>query len=522
MYFRLLVASLILLGLATPAAAAEFTALLARARKELSSESMRQHIETLASDTLEGREAGKRGGRSAAAYVMDALKEAEVQPAGPDGSYFQEFNAGFRNVLGLVRGSDPELRDEYVLVAAHFDHVGYGSKSSSNGPVGFIHNGADDNASGVASVLELARTLNGCSSGLGRSLLFAFWDAEEKGLWGSKHWLANPTLSPEQIRLVINLDMVGRLRDRKLTLAGTRSLAGLRAAWSRANVTRDLRLEFPWVVLENSDHYPFFQRGTPVTMVHTGLHDDYHRPTDDVDRLNFEGIRQTTELLLNFVFSVASDTDLGRFRPESHEESSEAMRHYFERPNQARQARLGISWKQQDDGTALIRSVATGSAADRSGIRAGDIVARINGVPLHGTAMLQGTLATAGELVALHILRNSNLLEFGVRLDGDPVRIGLAWRENSAEPFSVMVSEVVPGTPAARSGLKRLDRIHRVGGSPVGEDRTFHELMLGVDQRADLLVERQGRLGIVKLDLTTGGSSEGEAEAVKTSVGGQP
>ena len=190
---------------------------------------LRRHVSALADDTFEGRETGSRGGRAAAGYLQMQFKAYGLRPAGESGGYFQQFNGNSRNILGMVEGSDPALRHEVILVSAHYDHVGYGNARNSFGPTGFIHNGADDNASGAATLLEVAQACAQLEPKPKRSILFALWDAEESGLNGSKHWLAKPTLKLSDVRLMINMDMVGRLRNNKLTVYGARTAGAAQA-----------------------------------------------------------------------------------------------------------------------------------------------------------------------------------------------------------------------------------------------------------------------------------------------------
>ena len=117
---------------------------------------MKQHAAALADDTFEGRATGTRGGRAAAGYLQSKLKTFGLAPAGERGTYFQTFDGNSRNILAMIEGSDPELKKEIVIASAHYDHVGYGNARNSYGPTGYIHNGADDNASGVATLLEVA------------------------------------------------------------------------------------------------------------------------------------------------------------------------------------------------------------------------------------------------------------------------------------------------------------------------------------------------------------------------------
>ncbi|MFP6766700.1 MAG: M20/M25/M40 family metallo-hydrolase, partial [Planctomycetaceae bacterium] len=223
-----------------------------------------RHINTLASDALEGRAAGTDGGRAAGNYIVQQLRRLALRPVGSDGDFYQEFSdKGYRNILAVLPGSDPELKKEFVLVGAHYDHVGLGTKITSRGPLGQIHNGADDNASGTAAVLEIAEALSTLQPAMRRSIVFVFWDAEELGLLGSKHWMTTPTIPLTAIRLAINVDMVGRLKDRRLIVFGTRTGKGLRGFASRQNapISDSLKLDFNWNLTANSDHHPFYKRG---------------------------------------------------------------------------------------------------------------------------------------------------------------------------------------------------------------------------------------------------------------------
>ena len=195
---------------------------------------LKPHIATLASDTLQGREGGSAGGQAASAYLIQQLRQRGFSTAA-NGLDVQEFPGGMRNVLATVPGSDARRRDEVVIVCAHFDHVGFGTSRNSRGPIGQVHNGADDNASGVAGMLEVIEAIRSLPHPPRRTLLFAFWDGEEKGLLGSKHWVSSPTQPLKQIKLVINSDMIGRLRPEGVELTGTRAARGLRQFVSEAN-----------------------------------------------------------------------------------------------------------------------------------------------------------------------------------------------------------------------------------------------------------------------------------------------
>src|SRR5262245_16819132 len=199
--------------------AASAAAILA-ATNSITAEDAQSFINTLADDSLEGRETGTRGGRAAGAYLGQQFQQFHLRGGGIDGGYYQPFGGSSRNLLGWIEGSDPELKKQYVFVTAHYDHVGYGNSRTSLGGIGQIHNGADDNASGDAGVLETAKAFTVLGQAPKRSVMFALWDAEEEGLLGSKYWIAHPTVPLASIAAVINVDMIGRLRNNRVLVYG--------------------------------------------------------------------------------------------------------------------------------------------------------------------------------------------------------------------------------------------------------------------------------------------------------------
>ena len=255
-------------------------------------EDLQKHVNVLASDTFEGREAGTRGGRAAGAYIVDELRKLNVRPSGGGNGYYQWFGNGMRNILVTIEGNDPRLKSECIVVGAHYDHVGFGDRSNSFGPIGYIHNGADDNASGVSGLLEMIEAL-GAGQPLRRSVLFAFWDGEEKGLLGSKHWVTHPTVPLSQVVFTLNTDMIGRL-DESAEVLGVRTTRGLRSLVARHN-REAVTLRFNRDIVGDSDHHPFVERRIPYLMFFTGKHKDYHRPSDDVAKLTQKGCRALCE-----------------------------------------------------------------------------------------------------------------------------------------------------------------------------------------------------------------------------------
>jgi hypothetical protein len=433
------------------------------ARETIVSQDLQRHVGFLASDTLEGRAGGTRGGQAAATYLAQEFRRFGLTPAGDERDFFQEFGRGYRNVLALLPGSDPRLSGEIVLLGGHFDHVGYGNRSNSFGPYGQIHNGADDNASGTAAILEVADAFAQLDHPPARTVLFALWDAEEAGLLGSEHWVRQPTQPLAQVRLALNVDMIGRLRDNQVTVYGVRTAAGLRRMISLANRDSRLTLDFDWTQRDDSDHWSFCQRRVPYLMLFTGYHDDYHRPSDDVPKLNFEGLERVSQLLFDLTRAAADEQTLPGFRHESLSEG-QAQQKSAERPATPR-SRLGIAWTPRRDPSEpfMITRTMQGSPAERAGLRPGDRIVGVDGLASHEIADLSDYVLSSAGAVTLLVQRegHSEPVETPVTLDGDPVRLGISWRTDPAEPHAVIVTLVVPGSPAAKTGVETGDRIYR-------------------------------------------------------------
>jgi len=472
----------------------------------ITADTIRQHVQVLASDTFEGREAGTRGGRAASIYLRQSLEKSGLGGGAANGSFFQEFGYEYRNVLAWLPGSDPQLAHEVIVVGAHYDHVGYGSRATSNGPIGYIHNGADDNASGTATLLEVAKSLAQRKAPLPRSILFAFWDAEEKGLLGSRHWIAHPTVSLDRVRLMVNLDMVGRLRENRLQVFGSRTAPGLRRILSRNNRDTDLLFDFTRELPDNSDHYPFLERRIPIVMPFTGYHDEYHRPSDDVHTLNFEGTARITRWLVATLQDLAELPELPPFREACFQEAAQSQPPAIaEVPSRSR---LGISWDRQDLAPGrLITRVAPGSPAESAGLRVGDRLLKFGDIELDETIDLRTLILAAPVEIALTVQpadTSDEPVVRTVRLAGGPVRLGVHWLEDAAEPGTLILDRVDPGLPAALAGLKVGDRVHTVNGERFADGHAFREQTLSVHERLSLSIEREGRMREVELLFTDG------------------
>lgn len=390
-----------------------------------------RHVAALADDALEGREGGSRGGRAAGAYIVESLRAAGLRPAGDEGTYFQRFGA-MRNILALVPGSDPACERELVVVGAHYDHVGYGTAANSYGPTGLIHNGADDNASGVAGVLEIAEVLQARADKPRRPVLLAFWDGEEKGLLGSWHFVrVRPApLHQRQPVFMINLDMIGRLRGERVEVYGGRTMTGLRRILAEANRETGLELVLDWDIVDDSDHFPFIESRVPTVMLHTGLHDEYHRPSDDVQLVNAAGIESVARLALQLTTAVADRPGgIPGFRDASRHEKN-AHRDALERVVSAGPAGPRVRWGMStradggDPTAPVVVRVVPDSPLEQAGLRCGDRIIAIDGEPMDSQATMLARMAAAGDALTLDIDRAGRILRIPVVGGGAPTPTG--------------------------------------------------------------------------------------------------
>jgi hypothetical protein len=478
---------------------------LAKAMKSVTTDELRKHAEFLADDTLEGREAGSRGGQAAANYLTKEFARHSLAAVGEERSYFQAFNGSCRNILGMIEGSDPKLKEQVILLGAHYDHVGYGRKGNSYGPIGYIHNGADDNASGVSGLLEIIDAIKQLPEPPKRSILFVLWDAEETGLIGSKHWVSRPTVPLSRIVLCFNIDMIGRLKDQRLEVYGSRTLAGSRRLLSETNAVADLTLDFNWQVKADSDHHPFFAQGIPFLMLHTGLHENYHRPSDDANLLNVEGMQKVTQLTLQTLLRYADDNDneVGRFRELSRQESNH-HRQLMEQAQQPQPPRFGLPWQRAkgDELRIVLLAPTPGSPAEGAGLRAGDRLVKYDGAPIADENLLRLQLMAAVGEKKFVIEREGEKepSEISVTPRGSPIRVGISWREDSAEPGTVILTQVIPGSAAQLAGLAVGDRLHALGGQRFANGDELSKLISTSPSPFEVIMERSGRMRVLKVE----------------------
>lgn len=272
------------------------------------------------------------------------------------------------NVIGLVEGSDPKLKDEFVVIGAHYDHVGVSLTRDGQKQ---IFNGADDNASGTAGLLELAQYFSANRDRVKRSLIFIAFGAEERGLIGSRHFVDNPTVPLEKIVAMVNLDMIGRLRNNAVFVLGVASSPAWKVLLDEINLQFNFTLRDSPGMFGASDHFAFYNKGIPVLFFFTGMHENYHRPSDDWETLNYEGM----EKLLRMVAEVVERTANMPERPQFQKAPQTV-----DRPASPMRVATGIipdySW--EGEGVRLM-GVRPGSPAGKAGLREGDVIVEVAG-----------------------------------------------------------------------------------------------------------------------------------------------
>ncbi|HSD29565.1 MAG TPA: M20/M25/M40 family metallo-hydrolase, partial [Vicinamibacteria bacterium] len=263
-----------------------------------SQKALLDHVAWLSAPEREGRGSATKGLEAAADYVAAAFKAAGLEPGGEGGTYFQPFPSPkspsgqpvtLRNVIGVLPGTKAEWKGQSALLTAHYDHLGLGWPDVHKGDEGKLHPGADDNASGVAVMLELAKAL-AAQEKPQRTIVFVAFAGEESGLLGSRHYVEHPVFPLERTIGVINLDTVGRLFDKKVSVIATGSASEWQHIFRGAGFVTGVEGRMIPDALESSDQKSFIDKGVPAVQVFTDPHADYHRPGDTVDKIDGPGL----------------------------------------------------------------------------------------------------------------------------------------------------------------------------------------------------------------------------------------
>ncbi|NOZ75673.1 MAG: M28 family peptidase [FCB group bacterium] len=279
------------------------------------------------------------------------------------------------NVVGIIPGNDPELKNQYVIIGAHFDHLGLGGPGSGSlkPDTVAVHNGADDNASGVAGVIEAGEYLSAHRDELKRSVILIAFDGEELGLLGSKYFTDEPLIDLKQVDLMINMDMIGRSVDHKLTIGGIGTSPDFETYMNEFNRAYQFQLGFSKEGYGPSDHASFYTKDIPVLFFFTGTHEDYHKPSDDWEKINAEDGQYVVSFAADVAQYYAATDDRVAFSEAGPKEESATSRRGFK-------VTFGVipSYVSQTTGMAL-DGVKKGGPADKAGIQKGDVIIAIGG-----------------------------------------------------------------------------------------------------------------------------------------------
>jgi aminopeptidase YwaD len=317
------------------------------------------------------------------------------------------------NIVGLLRGTDPVLKNEYVVVGAHYDHLGWGGPGSGSRAADTlaIHNGADDNASGVAAMLEIAGKASEERKNR-RSLIFAAFGAEEMGLIGSKTFTDNPPVDLKKVTAMINLDMVGRLdsTSNSLSIGGTLTSKESEEILTRMN--KGFNLAFSGEGFGPSDHASFYIQNIPVLFFSTGAHPDYHTPGDKADKINYTGLKKVADYGSSVITEIANRENRLTFQ----EAGSKMQR--------SRGGRFKVTLGIMPDYAGMekrglrVDAVTKGKPAEHAGMLKGDIITAIDGKPVGNIYDYMNRLKTfsMGQIIAVDIIRNEQPMSLIVHL----------------------------------------------------------------------------------------------------------
>jgi aminopeptidase YwaD len=320
------------------------------------------------------------------------------------------------NVVAVLPGSDPRLKKESVLIGAHYDHIGFGHHGTRNSSTeGQVHHGADDNASGTAVLLDVARRLSRTDIQPARTIVFAAFSAEELGLFGSRHYVNHPAVPLSSTKAMINLDMVGRLRDGRLTVFGTRS------AQEFSGIVKTAATELGLEISESdgigrSDHMSFYSNKVPALHFFTGVHSDYHTPGDTWDKLNLEGMAKISDLVMATTRSIANTTAPLSF--VSLPSAPVAQSTSEGRPSTTYLGSIP-DYSGANEGVRLA-GVSPGSPAALAGLREGDVIVMLAETKVQNLEDLMLVLGSKkpGDEVEIVVLRGTQPLKLKAMLRG--------------------------------------------------------------------------------------------------------
>lgn len=385
--------------------------------QKIESDRLKSHIRELSGDTYEGRGSGSAGEQKANDYIEKQFQKLKVLPKGDQG--FDQsfpFRAGVhgegaagtaQNVVGFIDNGAVNT----VIIGAHYDHLGLGNDGSSldANPKNKVHNGADDNASGVAGVLELARYYQQNGKKESYNFLFICFSGEELGLYGSKYFTEHPSVDLASVTCMINLDMIGRLNPdtKALFVSGTGTSPGWEPLLKKVS-NDQLNIKTDSSGTGPSDHTSFYLKNIPVLHFFTGSHVDYHKPSDDWEKINYEGEAEVLKLITRVIDDLEGQPKLAFLTTKSKNQMS--SRSSFK-------VTLGImpSYTSDKEGL-LVDGVTEGKPAQLAGIQTGDIIVQMGEMEIKDIYKYMEALGKfeKGQTVPVKLKRKGELVTVNV------------------------------------------------------------------------------------------------------------
>lgn len=391
------------------------------AQTTISETNLRNHVTFLASDKLKGRGTATKEEQKAAKYLAKQFKKAGLKPKGDNGSWFHEFSFKKpQDPHGTVSADAPVLKSRNVaayldngapntiIIGAHYDHLGLGHDRNSleANSVGKIHNGADDNASGTAGVLELARYFAQNGVREQHNFLFLCFSGEELGLLGSKKYVETPTVDLSKVHFMLNMDMIGRLNeDNRMVVGGVGTAPNFVPLLNSLN-TPELSIKQDSAGIGPSDHTSFYLKNIPVLFFFTGQHTDYHKPSDDVEKVNFTGQKAILNYAVRLIDALDKAPKLVFQETKSKPEDTPRFK-----------VTLGIMPDYTYEGEGVhVDGVTDGKPAAKAGLQRGDRIIGLGDTEIHTIRDYMQALSKfqKGETAKVKVVRGSETKEMEV------------------------------------------------------------------------------------------------------------
>lgn len=384
--------------------------------QKIEEKNIKTHIKFLSDDALQGRLTGSAGERMALDYIEKQFKALKLQPKGESDSFEQVFpfksgvhGTGTEGTAHNAVAFLDNKADKTIIIGAHLDHLGLGENGSSldANPKGKIHNGADDNASGVAGVLELARYFSKNKISEKSNFLFICFSGEELGLYGSKYFTEHPSIDLTKVNYMINMDMIGRLNP--TTKSVSVSGSGTSPVWETTlkNMGSQLNIKTDSAGIGPSDHSSFYLKNIPVLHFFTGSHSDYHKPSDDWDKINYAGEKEVLDLIIALIEKLDNEPQLA-FLPTKNKSMSSSR---------SFKVTMGVMPSYTSDVAGLLVDGATdGKPAQKAGIQTGDVITKIGDYEIKDIQTYMDALGKfeKGQTVPVKIKRKSEELTLNV------------------------------------------------------------------------------------------------------------